>query len=462
MVTCWKKCGSTKERLFNLLYWSYKVLRLGKKKRSKCENQGKVLTEMELVLEQTQQGTSYEDSVSAEGVEELKRKVKIKDEKKEALLTLRQIESPPYTLGDRKRFDTSAGNPVKEILLKLNLPDHRILKDGHGVARLDLKGRDLIGISETGSGKTLVHVAAPPPLGHGDSPELEALAQTTPKGPQIRDLQRVMVKQRKRRSPTTKVLRKPEITSHKHSIYRIPFPNAKARQISKRATIKQNQVRGGLYSNDERDMLSSIAKQTPIQGLFQIPIAPEDQEKTTFTYPYVTFAYRRMPFGLCNAPATFQRCMTAIFHDMVEDFMEVFMDDFSAKLNDEEPWYADYVNHIVGKVVPPKWTPKRRKQFFSQPYLDAQDGNGIYNFEERNQHFPQIPVPAEVNFGNPNELCKSEEFTIVQYSIGIDEEFITLNPGNYNIWGKTHGSISSIYHDLFNKKFCGWFMKRIK
>ncbi|GJS63680.1 reverse transcriptase domain-containing protein [Tanacetum coccineum] len=49
----------------------------------------------------------------------------------------------------------------------------------------------------------------------------------------------------------------------------------------------------------------------------------------TFTCPYGTFAYRRMPFGLCNAPAAFQRCMTAIFHDMVEDFMEVFMDDFS-------------------------------------------------------------------------------------------------------------------------------------
>ncbi|GKA11410.1 reverse transcriptase domain-containing protein [Tanacetum coccineum] len=64
-------------------------------------------------------------------------------------------------------------------------------------------------------------------------------------------------------------------------------------------------------------------------GFFQIPIALEDQEKTTFTYPYGTFAYQRMPFGLCNDPATFQRCMTAIFHDMVEDFMEVFMDDFS-------------------------------------------------------------------------------------------------------------------------------------
>ncbi|GJV00894.1 reverse transcriptase domain-containing protein [Tanacetum coccineum] len=58
-----------------------------------------------------------------------------------------------------------------------------------------------------------------------------------------------------------------------------------------------------------------------------IPIAHEDQEKTTFTCPYRTFAYRRMPFGLCNAPATFQRCMTALFHELIEDSMEVFMDD---------------------------------------------------------------------------------------------------------------------------------------
>ncbi|GKC00945.1 reverse transcriptase domain-containing protein, partial [Tanacetum coccineum] len=64
-------------------------------------------------------------------------------------------------------------------------------------------------------------------------------------------------------------------------------------------------------------------------GYFQIPIDPLDQEKTTFTYPYGTFAYRRMPFGLCNAPGTFQRCMVAIFHDMIEKTMEVFMDDFS-------------------------------------------------------------------------------------------------------------------------------------
>ncbi|KAJ9557778.1 hypothetical protein OSB04_012392 [Centaurea solstitialis] len=64
-------------------------------------------------------------------------------------------------------------------------------------------------------------------------------------------------------------------------------------------------------------------------GYFQIPIDPADQEKMIFTCPFGTFAYRRMPFGLCNAPATFQRCMTTIFQDMLEDCMEVFMDDVS-------------------------------------------------------------------------------------------------------------------------------------
>ncbi|CAM8910902.1 unnamed protein product [Rhodiola kirilowii] len=64
-------------------------------------------------------------------------------------------------------------------------------------------------------------------------------------------------------------------------------------------------------------------------GFFQIPIHPQDQDKTTFTCPYGTFAYRRMPFGLCNAPGTFQRCMMAIFLEFIEEIMEVFMDDFS-------------------------------------------------------------------------------------------------------------------------------------
>ena len=64
-------------------------------------------------------------------------------------------------------------------------------------------------------------------------------------------------------------------------------------------------------------------------GYNQVPVFLVDQEKTTFTCPFRTFAFRRMPFGLCNAPATFQRCMLAIFFDMVGQFLKVFMNDFS-------------------------------------------------------------------------------------------------------------------------------------
>ena len=61
----------------------------------------------------------------------------------------------------------------------------------------------------------------------------------------------------------------------------------------------------------------------------QIAISLEDQEKTTFTCPYGTFAFRRMPFGMCNASATFQRYMMSIVSYLVEEVMKIFMDDFS-------------------------------------------------------------------------------------------------------------------------------------
>jgi hypothetical protein len=63
-------------------------------------------------------------------------------------------------------------------------------------------------------------------------------------------------------------------------------------------------------------------------GFMQIPIHPDDQYKTMFTCPYRTFAYRRMPFGLCNAPTSFQHCMMAVFSEFIEEIVEVFMDDF--------------------------------------------------------------------------------------------------------------------------------------
>ncbi|XP_040940671.1 uncharacterized protein [Gossypium hirsutum] len=73
----------------------------------------------------------------------------------------------------------------------------------------------------------------------------------------------------------------------------------------------------------------SAVLQKKVPPKYKDQVAPEDQDKTTFTCPFGTFAYRRMLFGLCNAPATFQRCMVSIFFDYVEKIIEVFMDDFT-------------------------------------------------------------------------------------------------------------------------------------
>ncbi|GJW76637.1 reverse transcriptase domain-containing protein [Tanacetum coccineum] len=142
-------------------------------------------------------------------------------------------------------------------------------------------------------------------------------------------------------------------------------------------------------------------------GYFQIPIDPQDQEKTTFTCPYGTFAYRRMPFGLCNAPGTFQRCMMAIFHDMIEKDKEghkisksgIEVDrakvDVIAKLphpttvkgvrsflgnkdinehfpletlgvisNGSTPWFADFANYHAGNFIIKGMSTQQKRKFF--------------------------------------------------------------------------------------------------
>ncbi|GJX28719.1 hypothetical protein Tco_0236798 [Tanacetum coccineum] len=103
------------------------VVVLRYEKRSKSENKGRVPTKMDLVLEQTQQGTSYEVSVSTEGVEELKRKVKIKGEKKEALLTLRQ--KPDVLV---IRTTSTAANPCQEDSSEFYLITGSIYTDQRG------------------------------------------------------------------------------------------------------------------------------------------------------------------------------------------------------------------------------------------------------------------------------------------------------------------------------------------
>lgn len=63
-------------------------------------------------------------------------------------------------------------------------------------------------------------------------------------------------------------------------------------------------------------------------GYNKIQISLEYQEKTTFTIPWGNFSYRVLPFGLSNAPSTFQRAVLGIISDHIHDYVEVFIDDF--------------------------------------------------------------------------------------------------------------------------------------
>jgi len=81
-------------------------------------------------------------------------------------------------------------------------------------------------------------------------------------------------------------------------------------------------------------------------GYNQIQISLEDQDKTTFTCPWGTFGYRVLPFGLCNAPATFHIVVLSIFVELVHDVVEIYMDDCT-------PYGGDFEEALsnLGKVL---------------------------------------------------------------------------------------------------------------
>nr|GEZ83396.1 reverse transcriptase domain-containing protein [Tanacetum cinerariifolium] len=103
--------------------------------------------------------------------------------------------------------------------------------------------------------------------------------------------------------------------------------NLNMQEVVKKEIIKLMDT-GIIYLIFDSPWVSPIHCVPKKGGYFQIPIDPNDQEKITFICPFGTYAYRRMLYGLCNAPATFQRCMLIIFHDMIEESVKVFMDDF--------------------------------------------------------------------------------------------------------------------------------------
>ncbi|KAL3694641.1 hypothetical protein R1sor_008292 [Riccia sorocarpa] len=100
-------------------------------------------------------------------------------------------------------------------------------------------------------------------------------------------------------------------------------------------------------------------------GYNQVSIREQDKDKTTFTTDWGTFAYNKMPFGLCNALATFQRLMTNIFKDFLRKFLEIFIDDFCVFGSREK--HLEFLKKTLEKCRETQLSLHPEKCFFGVP-----------------------------------------------------------------------------------------------
>ncbi|RVW81885.1 Retrovirus-related Pol polyprotein from transposon 17.6 [Vitis vinifera] len=169
-----------------------------------------------------------------------------------------------------------------------------------------------------------------------------------------------------------------------------------------------------------------------LQGISKLKLMLEDQEKTTFTCLFGTYAYRRMPFGLCNAPATFQRCMLSIFSDMVRRIMEVFMDDITVYGGTFDECLVNLeavLNRCIEKDLVLNWekchfmvrqgivlaisSPRKALKLIKQRMLVFWDERCQNSFDQLKQFLTTAPIVRAPNWQLPFEvMCDASDFAV--------------------------------------------------
>ncbi|RVW77830.1 Retrovirus-related Pol polyprotein from transposon 297 [Vitis vinifera] len=167
----------------------------------------------------------------------------------------------------------------------------------------------------------------------------------------------------------------------------------------------------------------SIVSWTITQGIFKLKSMLKIR-KTTFTCPFGTYAYRRMPFGLCNALATFQRCMLSIFNDMVERIMEVFMDDITIYGSTFEECLINLeavLNKCIEKDLVLNWEKCHFMvqqgivlgHIISEKGIEVDKAKMSKKFDQLNQFLTIAPIVRAPNWQLPFEvMCNANDFAI--------------------------------------------------
>ncbi|KAA8495185.1 Transposon Ty3-I Gag-Pol polyprotein [Porphyridium purpureum] len=120
-------------------------------------------------------------------------------------------------------------------------------------------------------------------------------------------------------------------------------------------------------------------------GYHQILVEPDDVKKTAFQTRYGLFEFLVMPFGLCNAPATFQRTMNELFADLLDTTVVVYLDDILVYTKDEES-HVTALREVFSRLQKAGYKLKGKKcSFFVQEveYLGNIVGNGVIKMDPR-------------------------------------------------------------------------------
>lgn len=134
-------------------------------------------------------------------------------------------------------------------------------------------------------------------------------------------------------------------------------------------------------------------------GYWQVEMHPLDREKTVFTTPCGLFEFNRMPFGLCNAPATFQRLMQRCLGNLVNDSLLIYLDDvvvfspdFSSHLRHLEEVFRRLHHHGL-KLQPKKCSLFQRQVTYLGHVISEQ---GVATDPAKTAAVKDWPVPQTV------------------------------------------------------------------
>jgi hypothetical protein len=153
---------------------------------------------------------------------------------------------------------------------------------------------------------------------------------------------------------------------------------------------------------DMLDTLGGAAYFTSLDlasGYWQVEMKPEDREKTAFITQFGTFQFKVMPFGLCNAPATFQRLMDEVLQGILWDFVVVYLDD----LNIYSRNFDEHLSHLRDvfdrlrqaglKLNPEKCKFASSELVFLGHVIDSQ---GIRTDPEKIEKVKKFPIPKTI------------------------------------------------------------------